>query len=90
MTPTPVPSVDSVICQEVTSLASCTLDELTQRLQTYSWAHVFEAVDRLSRQGTLKLTRMGRFGYAISVESAPSRLRLLQDRSSQALVQQNS
>jgi len=76
MTPTSVPSVDSVICQEVTSLASCTLDELTQRLQTYSWAQVFEAVDRLSRQGTLRLTRTGRFGYALSVGSIPSRLKL--------------
>src|SRR5262245_25241034 len=90
MTPTPVPCVDSIICHEVASLTSCTLDELTQRLQTYSWAQVFEAVDRLSRQGTLKLTRTGRFGYALSVGSAPPRLRLLQGRGSQELVQQNS
>ena len=76
MTATSVASIDSVICQEVTSLASCTLDELTQRLQTYSWAQVFEAVDRLSRQGTLRLTRTGRFGYALSVGSTPSRLKL--------------
>jgi hypothetical protein len=89
MTPTLVPSVDSVICQEVTSLASCTLDELTQRLQTYSWAHVFEAVDRLSRQGALKVNRTG-FDYALSIGSAPPRLRLLQGRNSQALIQQNS
>ena len=66
-TPISVPGGDSVICQEVTSLASCTLDELTQRLQTYSWAQVFEVVDRLNRQGTLKLTRTGPFGYALSV-----------------------
>ena len=71
MTPAPIPSVDSVICQEVTSLASCTLDELTQRLHAYSWAQVFEAVDRLSRQGTLQLNRTGRFGYALSIGSAP-------------------
>src|SRR5262245_2256231 len=76
MTPTSVPCVDSVICQEVTSLASCTLDELTQRLQTYSWAQVFEAVDRLSRQGTRRLTRTGRFVYTLSVGSTPSRLKL--------------
>jgi len=81
--------VDSVICQEVTSLASCNRDELTQRLQTYSWAQVFEVMDRLSRQGTLKPTRTGRFGYALSVGSVPPRLKLLQGRSSQALVQQN-
>src|SRR5262245_8370353 len=90
MTSTPVHSVDSVICQEVTSLGSCTLDELTQRLQAYSWVQVFEAVDRLSREGTLRLTRTGRFGYALSVRPSPPRLRLLQGRSSQTLIQQNS
>ena len=78
MTPTPVPRVDSVICHEVTSLGFCTLEELIQRLQAYSWAQVLAAVDRLSRQGTLKLTRTGRFGYALSVGSAPPRLNVLQ------------
>ena len=71
MTPTPVPSVDTVIYQEVSSLASCTLDELTQRLQVYSWVEVFDAVDRLSRQGTLKVTRTGHYGYAVSIGSTP-------------------
>ena len=89
MTPTPVHSIDSVICQEVINLESCTLDELTQRLQTYSWVQVFEAVDRLSRQGALKVHRTG-FDYALSIGSAPPRLRLLQGRSSQTLIQQNS
>ena len=42
-----IPSVDSVICHEVTSLVSCTLDDLLQRLPAYSWAQVFAAVDRL-------------------------------------------
>jgi hypothetical protein len=51
----------------VSSLASCTLEELIQRLQVYSWVEVFEAVDRLRRQGTLKVTRTDRFGYALSV-----------------------
>ena len=46
-------SVDSAIFHEVASLVSCTLDELIQRLPTYSWAQVFAAVDRLSRQGML-------------------------------------
>lgn len=66
-----VPSVDSVICHEVTSLVSCTLDELAERLPAYSWAQVFAAVDRLSRQGTLMLSRASRFGYVLSVGSDP-------------------
>ncbi len=65
------PNIESVICHEVTSLVSCTLDELVQRLPTYSWAQIFAAVDRLSRQGALKLSRTRRFGYVLSVDSAP-------------------
>jgi hypothetical protein len=71
MTQTYVPRVDSVISREVTGLVSCTLDELAQRLPAYSWAQVFAAVDRLSRQGTLRLSRTSRFGYTLSVCSDP-------------------
>ena len=71
MTQTYVPSVDSVIYREVIGLVSCTFDELAQRLPAYSWAQVFAAVDRLSRRGTLKLSRTSRFGYALSVCSDP-------------------
>jgi hypothetical protein len=67
-----VPSVDSVIFHEVTSLVSCTIDDLLQRLPAYSWAQVFAAVDRLSRKGTLRLSRTSRFGYALSMCSDPS------------------
>lgn len=70
------PNVDSAIFHEVTSLVSCTIDELVQRLPTYSWAQVFAAVDRLSRQGTLRLSRASRFGYVLSVRSAPPLLGL--------------
>lgn len=66
-----IPSVDSVICHEVTSLVSCTLDELAQRLPAYSWAQLFAAVDRLSRHGTLTLSRTTRLGYVLSVGSKP-------------------
>jgi len=71
MTQTYVPSVDFVIYHEVIGLVSCTLDELAQRLPAYSWAQVFAAVDRLSRQGTLRLNRISRFGYVLSVCSDP-------------------
>jgi len=74
MTQTYVPSVDSVIYHEVIGLVSCTLDELTQRLPGYSWAQVFAAVDRLSRRGTLKLSRSSRSGYVLSVYSDPPQL----------------
>jgi hypothetical protein len=71
MTQACAPSVDSVIFHEVTSLVSCTIDDLLQRLPAYSWAQVFAAVDRLSRKGTLMLRRTSRFGYVLSVGSDP-------------------
>ena len=80
-----VPSVDSVICQEVTSLVSCTFDELVQRLPAYSWAQVFAAVDRLSRQGTVAISRTGCFGYVVSLGPTPPTPQSLQDRQGQAL-----
>ena len=78
-------SLDSVICHEVTSLVSCTFDELVQRLPAYSWAQVFAAVDRLSRQGTLTLSRAHCFGYVVSVGPDPPPPQSSQDRKSQAL-----
>lgn len=60
------PTVDSVICREITSVGSCTFDELIHRLPAYSWAQVFSAVDRLSRQGTLSVSRMGGVDYVVN------------------------
>ena len=71
MTQTCVPSVDSVIPHEATDLVSCTLDKLTSRLPAYSWAQVFAAVDRLTRQATLRLSRTSRFCYVLPVGSEP-------------------
>jgi hypothetical protein len=85
MAETYVPSVDSVICHEVTSLVSCTFDELVHSLPTYSWAQVFVAVDRLSRQGTLTVRRTRCFGYVVSIGPAPPIPRSSQDRKCQAL-----
>jgi hypothetical protein len=80
-----VPSIDVVICHEVTSLVSCTLDELAQRVPAYSWAQVFASVDRLSRQGTLTLSRTRCFGYVVSIGPLPPTPQSSQDRKCQAL-----
>jgi len=85
MVQTYVPSLDSVICHEVTSLVSCSLDELVQRVPAYSWAQVFASVDRLSRQGTLTLNRTRCFGYVVSIGASPPIPRSSQDRKCQAL-----
>ena len=80
-----VSTVDSVICHEVTSLVSCTFDELIRRLPAYSWAQVFSAVDRLSRQGTLTVSRTRCFGYVVSIGPARPIPQPSQDRKCQAL-----
>ena len=79
------PSVDSVICHEVTSRVSCTFEDLVQKLPAYSWAQVFAAVDRLSRQGTLTLSRTRCFGYVVSIGPALPTPQSLEDRKCQAL-----
>jgi hypothetical protein len=85
MAQTHVPSLDSIICLKVISLVSCTFDELVQRLPAYSWAQVFAAVDRLSRQGTLTLSRTRCFGYVVSIGPDPPALQSSQEGKCQAL-----
>ena len=80
-----VPSIDSVICREMNSLVSCTVDELAQRLPAYSWAQVSAAVDRLSGQGTLTVSRTHCFGYVVSVGPLPPAPRSSQERKYQTL-----
>jgi len=77
--------LDSVICLKVNSLVSCTFDELVQRLPAYSWAQVFLAVDRLSRQGTLTLSRTRCFGSVVSIGPDPPTRQPSQDGKCQAL-----
>lgn len=60
------PSVDLVICRELAGIGPCTFDELAHRLSTYSWAQVFSAVDRLSRQGTISVSRTRGVDYVVS------------------------
>jgi len=79
-------SIDSVICHEVTRFVSCTLDELVQRLPDYSWSQVFAAVDRLSREGALTLSRAKCFGYVISIGPLAPPSQPFRDANRQALV----
>lgn len=65
-------SLESAIRQELAQVGTCTLDELNERLPSYSWNQVFSAVDRLSRAGALTLHRQGSFGYVLSLTMHPS------------------
>jgi hypothetical protein len=66
------PSVDLVICRELAGIGPCTFDELAHRLSTYSWAQVFSAVDRLSRQGTISVSRTRGVDYIVSNRTGSS------------------
>ena len=65
MAETAIPTVGSVLCRKITGVGTCTFDELVRRLSTYSWAQLFSAVDRLSRQGTLSVRRMRGVDYVV-------------------------
>ena len=82
----PNTSIDTVICCEVTRFVSCTLDELVLRLPDYSWSQVFAAVDRLSREGALTLSRPKCFGYVVSIGPLAPPSQSLRDANHQALV----
>ena len=64
-------SVESAIQQQLARVCSCSLDELTVQLSGYSWAQVFAAVDRMTREGTVALKHPGPFRYLLSL--APRR-----------------
>jgi hypothetical protein len=65
--PADASQIESVILHELKRLGACTFDELVRALPDYSWNQVFMAVDQLSRDGRLLLTRQGRFDYLISI-----------------------
>lgn len=59
-------AVDLAIYRNLDGNGPCTFDELVSRLSTYSWAQVFSAVDRLSREGTILVSRTRGVDYVIS------------------------
>lgn len=60
-------SIESAIHQQLARAGTCSLDELADLLPSYSWAQVFSAVDRLTRNGTLTLKHPAPFRYLLSL-----------------------
>ncbi len=60
-------SLESAIHQQLALVNSCSLDELAALLPGYSWAQVFAAVDRMTREGTVTLKHPGQFRYLLSL-----------------------
>lgn len=68
--------VDLAIYRTLDGIGPCTFDELVRRLSTYSWAQVFLAVDRLSREGTISVSRTRGVDYVISNRAGSSHSRV--------------
>ncbi|MCX5723224.1 MAG: hypothetical protein NTX84_01650 [Nitrospirae bacterium] len=64
-------SLESAIQQQLARIGTCSLEELAVLLPGYSWAQVFSAVDRLTREGTIALKHPAPFRYLLSL--APQR-----------------
>ena len=72
------PGVDLAIYQKLDGIGPCTFDELVRWLSTYSWAQVFSAVDRLSRERTVSVSRTRGVDYVISNRAGSSHSRVLE------------
>lgn len=60
-------SLESAIQQQLSQVGTCSLEELAFLLPGYSWAQVFSAVDRLTREGTIALNHPAPFRYLLSL-----------------------
>jgi len=68
--------VDLAIYRNLAVIGPCTFDELVRRFSTYSWVQVFSAVDRLSREGTISVSRTHGVDYVISNRAGSSHSRV--------------
>lgn len=59
--------IETAIVQELRRRGPCSFDELTGWLPTYSWNQLFLTVDRLSREGRLRLQHPARAGFHVSL-----------------------
>ena len=62
-----IDALEMAIFEELARVGSCSLEELNERLPSYSWNQVFSEVDRLSRKGAITLQRSRSFDYSISL-----------------------
>jgi hypothetical protein len=68
----PVLTSDLLLVSVLKTQKSLTIDQLIERLPELRWNEVFHAIDRLSRQGSITLTRDG-FDYVVALPAITSR-----------------
>ncbi len=59
--------IEREIFQALVRMGPCAFEDLVRALPSYSWNQVFAAVDRLSREGTLRLSHPARCDYQVSI-----------------------
>lgn len=59
--------LESTILEKLAQVGTCTIEELYQRLPSYSWGEVFSVVDRLTRQGTIVVKNPAPSCYFLSL-----------------------
>lgn len=73
-------SLEPATRQELARVGTCTFDELSERLPSYSWNEVFAEVAQLRLEGTVTLQRTRSSDYLLSLaprQSAEARLVLI-------------
>lgn len=61
------PKLEDAIVQSLRKTGPCTLDELNRRFPSHGWNMLFDAVDRMSRDGRLLFLPASRSEYWIGV-----------------------
>jgi hypothetical protein len=61
--------IEEAINEELSRSGPCCLDDVVASLPSFSWAEVFLAVDRMSRDGRLLLRQLGGSIYQIELRS---------------------
>lgn len=66
--------LESAICEELAQIDTCSIEELYQRLPSYSWGEVISVVDRLTRQGTIVIKNPAPSRYFLSLTACRANL----------------
>ena len=62
-------TAEDQVIETMHRLGTCDLEDLTRRCSTLTWNQVFIAIDRLSREGALKLTPKGGGLYTVHLSN---------------------
>jgi hypothetical protein len=62
-----VSTVEALVLEALRTGGPQTIEQLASDMKQISWSQVFLAVDRLSRSGAVRLSRVDRGGYRVTL-----------------------